>query len=345
MHKGLIAAQSIVPSRKFTRSKTADIASHSWEPLQRLGTALLFVLSVACSHATNKPQPKAPVTPKEGNSSATPTPIRIADSDIPKADSKQFFYVFPTNVDPIVGEKVQNSSGPLSSEDTRNWCIRLRLQPLTSSDRKEFAKRVGVKDRFKEYLKLGWPEEQPHGAPTTAERSPSFVIDYDDSHFLKVWTTVVSKWGEHPEVDNLEAFVAGYIDVKTTTRRFDTASEVAKSHSGDCSEHATLLTALLRKSGKAARLVTGLLVIVEDKSVGAFGHAWTEWFEQGKWHIADAAMHPLPGQSGDALRVKRYIPVVRMLDEGPGFGATMGSVRSIEAVSGVDVFQCTSKAR
>jgi hypothetical protein len=219
------------------------------------------------------------------------------------------------------------------------------LQPLTTSDRKEFAKRVGVKDRFKEYLKLGWPEDPSHGAPTMAEKSPSFVIDYDDSHFLKVWTTVVSKWGDHPEVDNLEAFGAGYIDVKTTTRRFDTASEVAKSHSGDCSEHATLLTALLRKSGKAARLVTGLLVIVEDKSVGAFGHAWTEWFAQGKWHIADAAMHPLPGQTGDALRVKRYIPVVRMLDEGPGFGATMGNVRSIEAVSGVDVYQCTPKAR
>ncbi len=308
--------------------------------IHRAGKALIFVVSVACGHVTPRPQAQHQ-PPQAPEAKSKSQPVNISAGDLPPADSKQFFYVFPTEADRSVNEKVQSGSGPLAVDDTRHWCIRLRLHPLKATDRKEFAKHVGVKDNPKQYIQLHWPAPLAHGEPTKAQTTPSFVIDYDDKRFLEVWKTVVSKWGEQPKAEDLEAFVAGFIDVKTTTRRFDTASEVASSHSGDCSEHATLLTALLRKSGKAARLVTGLLVIVEGKQVGAFGHAWTEWFDSGTWRIADAAMHPVPGQSADSLRAKRYIPVVRMLDEGPSFTATMGNTRSIEAVSGVEVGACT----
>ena len=311
--------------------------------MRRAGPISALILALSCAHPNGKPG----TIPTQGTS-AQPKPeggvggpkILISKEDLPPADTKQFFYVFPAVTGRSVAEAIEKGRGPILPNDTRSWCIRLKLHRLTPNDRKELARRVGVKDRHKEYLQLRWPSEPSRGVPTAIQKEPSFVVDYDDPRFADVWKSVVAKWGEHPKVDELESFVAEYINIKTTTRRFDTASEVAQSHSGDCSEHAALLTALLRRSGKAARIATGLLVIVERDTLGAFGHAWTEWYDRDQWRVADAAMHPVPGQSADELRAKRYVPVVRLLDEGPGFSAAMGNVRSIEAVSGVEVDQC-----
>jgi len=57
---------------------------------------------------------------------------------------------------------------------------------------------------------------------------------------------------------------------------------VAKSRAGDCTEHAVLLTALLRLYDYPARTVTGLYVSLEEP-VLAYGHAWAEYYGDDGW--------------------------------------------------------------
>jgi hypothetical protein len=74
------------------------------------------------------------------------------------------------------------------------------------------------------------------------------------------------------------------------------ASEVLRSKAGDCNEHATLLTALLRAAGIPGRLCIGL-VYTRDKF---YYHAWTEAY-LGKWISMDATLNQMPA---DASHVK-----------------------------------------
>ena len=74
------------------------------------------------------------------------------------------------------------------------------------------------------------------------------------------------------------------------------ASEVLRSKAGDCNEHATLLTALLRAAGIPGRLCIGL-VYTRDKF---YYHAWTEAY-LGEWISMDATLNQMPA---DASHVK-----------------------------------------
>jgi hypothetical protein len=76
------------------------------------------------------------------------------------------------------------------------------------------------------------------------------------------------------------------------------ALEVLRSGVGDCNEHATLLTALLRASGIPARICIGL-VYTRDKF---YYHAWTEAYV-GKWVSMDATLNQMPA---DATHIKLF---------------------------------------
>jgi hypothetical protein len=67
------------------------------------------------------------------------------------------------------------------------------------------------------------------------------------------------------------------------------ALEVIRARAGDCNEHATLLTALLRAVGVPARICVGL-VYARDKF---FYHAWTEAYV-GEWITMDATLNQMP---------------------------------------------------
>ncbi len=67
------------------------------------------------------------------------------------------------------------------------------------------------------------------------------------------------------------------------------AVEVLRTGVGDCNEHATLLTALLRAMGVPARMSSGL-VYTRSKF---FYHAWTEAYV-GSWVTLDATMNQIP---------------------------------------------------
>ena len=74
------------------------------------------------------------------------------------------------------------------------------------------------------------------------------------------------------------------------------ALEVLRTRAGDCNEHATLLTALLRAAGIPARLSIGL-VYTRDKF---YYHAWTEAYV-GEWISMDAVLNQMPA---DASHIK-----------------------------------------
>jgi len=299
---------------------------------------LVLYCAMACSQpAAAPPKPPPSASPKEKQTSQK---VMITSQDLKPIDPKRFLYVFPVEPSEQVAQLIGRDEAPLSAIDTRDWCLRLNLRNLERTERRDFIRRLGVRDGHKQFVQMAWQSTPAQDKPTPKDTAPSFVIDYDDPRFVSLWSKVAKKHGEHPEVAVLVDVVAQHIDVKTTTRLFDTAAEVAKSRQGDCTEHATLLTALLRRSGRPARLVTGLAVLVDGHEVGAFGHAWAELYTEGVWQVADAALHPIPGHDSHRIRAIRYIPTVRMLDEGAGFSAALDNVRSIEAISSVRVETC-----
>lgn len=88
-----------------------------------------------------------------------------------------------------------------------------------------------------------------------------------------------------------------HIDSKDLSVGFASASEVARTGKGDCTEHACLLTAMLRGAGIPARTVTGLVYADQFAGrEGVFGyHMWSQaWItdDDGKqrWVDLDAAM-------------------------------------------------------
>jgi hypothetical protein len=84
-------------------------------------------------------------------------------------------------------------------------------------------------------------------------------------------------------VSCLELLVERYIENKSLAFGFAGLEEVLEQREGDCTEHALLLVALLRKAGVPARLAYGL-ILTEN---GFIGHTWVEAYGQGRWQWLD----------------------------------------------------------
>ncbi|UCH00569.1 MAG: lasso peptide biosynthesis protein [Deltaproteobacteria bacterium] len=83
---------------------------------------------------------------------------------------------------------------------------------------------------------------------------------------------------------------------KTPVVSIPDAREILKHRKGDCNEHATILTALLRASGIPARIVVG--VVYKDGRF--YYHAWNEAYIN-KWISMDATLKQMPV---DATHIK-----------------------------------------
>ena len=86
----------------------------------------------------------------------------------------------------------------------------------------------------------------------------------------------------------LERFVNREVKEKNFTQAFATAAEVARSHEGDCTEHAVYLAALARARGIPARVAIGLVYIDGQQAFGY--HAWTEVYIKGRWIPVDGTL-------------------------------------------------------
>jgi hypothetical protein len=106
------------------------------------------------------------------------------------------------------------------------------------------------------------------------------MANTEDPAVKELAKRAVEKAGDDPaaKAEACRRFVHRFITKKDLGVGFASASEVAKTKEGDCTEHGVLLTALLRANGIPARAVTGLLYVDEfEGSSGIFGyHMWAQ---------------------------------------------------------------------
>jgi hypothetical protein len=131
-----------------------------------------------------------------------------------------------------------------------------------------------------------WPaEESPGGEPpesgleaARAESGGGFYLDFGDPRLGELASRCVP-----PEFACLERLVDRTIRTKSLGSGFAGVRDILDSGSGDCTEHALLLAALLRKRGIPARIAYGYLLT----EAGFIGHAWTEARASGRWFWLD----------------------------------------------------------
>lgn len=93
--------------------------------------------------------------------------------------------------------------------------------------------------------------------------------------------------------ERLCRFVHDFVQTKNLSVGFATASEVARSKEGDCTEHGILLAALGRAVGIPTRIVTGIVYTEEfaGQENVFVGHLWTQFWIDGEWVDVDSAFN------------------------------------------------------
>lgn len=163
----------------------------------------------------------------------------------------------------------------------------------------------------------------------TGHLASSFLIDFAEPDVQTLRAAISARYGSRPAPAELERFVHEHITDKNVAHGFDVASVVARSRAGDCTEHAVLLTALLRMYGYPARAVIGVFVSL-DAPATAYGHAWTEYHDGARWVGVDGT------RVADRMDA-RYIPLGSIADESMGYRlASIGLLRAL-AIRGIVV--------
>lgn len=217
------------------------------------------------------------------------------------ASGEEFVRLAPLHVIPTESQATQRIAADAAA--------RVRL---SSPNPQELAEALGVtlpagQSSF-EYVIGRYP--QLRGSQSRSWLEATFVIDYNESEFEPLRKELEAR-GHKVTRAQLVEYVAGFIE-ESDERDWDLASVVARRRKGDCSEHAVLTAALSRMQGIPARVVLGVALVSEEQGHGAFGHAWAEMLEDGKWKVADAALYGLKS-------TVRYLPIGLMEDEGMGY--------------------------
>jgi transglutaminase-like putative cysteine protease len=125
-------------------------------------------------------------------------------------------------------------------------------------------------------------------APTTAEAAdaadrafldPSSMLNSDDDAVLALTRRGAGDVTDPARrAENMRRFVHGYIRAKGLDVGFGSAAETARTRTGDCTEHATLLAAMLRADGIPSRVASGLIYAeVFEGAEGIFAyHMWAQ---------------------------------------------------------------------
>ncbi len=98
-------------------------------------------------------------------------------------------------------------------------------------------------------------------------------------------------------VQKTVSFVFDHITDKSYKHGMLAADEVLKGRSGDCTEHSTLLAALLRAQGIPVKMLYGIVLTKDNRF---FFHNWNAVFTGSGWTPVDATMNQIPA---DAARI------------------------------------------
>ncbi len=268
---------------------------------RRLAAAAVVGSLSGCAHPASQTAAPQPTV------SHAARPMAATQSVRPDAGAASLAPVFMGDVEVVA----HVSAAPIRCED--RITVGIELNNAAPGALEELVKRTGEEPSPSgswAFTTSCYPPSADRLEPS--HRRASFLIDFDEPAVQAVHARAIRICGESPTVDQLALFVNRYVEHKDMQRGFDIASQVARRHEGDCTEHAVLLAALARSFGYPARVVLGVVLVpIADKWAG-FGHAWVEVHTSGQWRRADAAVPPELGA--------RYLPMQVVRDEGPAFG-------------------------
>ncbi len=121
---------------------------------------------------------------------------------------------------------------------------------------------------------------------------PSPVIQSDDPYIKKIAKEFVAdSTPDKTKLEKLRLGVYRWLKNKTPfSPRMASASEAARTQSGDCTEHAMLLAAVVRSLGVPARVAGGLVYNGDSEKPAMVYHAWTEIYGRDRWVSVDASV-------------------------------------------------------
>jgi hypothetical protein len=135
------------------------------------------------------------------------------------------------------------------------------------------------------------PDEIPRDVtpPVEADLASNSMVQSDDPEIVRLAKTAAPETATPWQTAvALEKFVHEFVSAKDFSQVFSSAADVVQSRTGDCSEHAVLLAALLRARKIPARLVVGLVYSSQHQAFG--GHMWTEAYISDRWIPLDATI-------------------------------------------------------
>jgi len=149
-----------------------------------------------------------------------------------------------------------------------------------------------VKVRPVEFVKGAKLGYQGDDTTVLAALAANQYVQSDDKRIIAKAKEVVGNTKDSEKaVRRIEKFVSKYIENRTLSVGYASATEVFDTRKGDCTEFAVLTAAMCQAVGVPARIVVGLAYVDEfmnmKQSFG--GHAWTEVYISGKWIGVDSA--------------------------------------------------------
>jgi hypothetical protein len=119
---------------------------------------------------------------------------------------------------------------------------------------------------------------------------PTRFVQSDNTKIIDLAHQAVGKTKDAGEaVRKIEDFVTRYVENKSLSVGYASASEVAASRQGDCTEFAVLTAAMCRDVGIPAQVVSGVAYVKDFAGFEGFGgHAWTQAYVGDKWVGLDA---------------------------------------------------------
>jgi len=120
---------------------------------------------------------------------------------------------------------------------------------------------------------------------------PSRFLQSDDANIIALAKKAVGDVKNSAEAaKRIEEFVAKYVKNISLSVGYASATEVAASRRGDCTEFAVLCAAMCRAAGIPARVTVGVAYVNDyEGRTGFGGHAWTEAYIGDKWVGLDSA--------------------------------------------------------
>lgn len=226
------------------------------------------------------------------------------------------------------------ANGPIENlRESQSWSLKLYVDNPDTLNQVLADNGIQVLSSTSDYTELVINDNSDQFLDVTAAATDAtFVIDYNEPVVISLAEQLRTQLQRTPTIVELTQFVDSTISDKTYARGFDIASQVARHRSGDCTEHAVLLTALARYFQMPAKVTFGLLLYEENDILVTAGHAWTTIYYDRQWVRADATRSV--GQPDNTIK---YIPLQSITNESASFGASMYTYHTIFPSKVVDV--------